>query len=48
MSLHAALTRVRTEEDVKDAYIEATAPVYDAYAKQFPDLVEALKSAAGH
>lgn len=23
MSLHAALTRVRTEEDVKDAYIEA-------------------------
>ena len=32
----------------KDAYIEATAPVYDAYAKQFPDLVEALKSAAGH
>lgn len=23
MSLHAALSRVRTEEDVKDAYIEA-------------------------
>ena len=23
MSLHAALTRVKTEEDVKDAYIEA-------------------------
>lgn len=31
----------------KPAYIEATAPVYDSYAKQFPELVEALKSAAG-
>jgi tripartite ATP-independent transporter DctP family solute receptor len=29
------------------AYIEATSSVYDKYAEQFPDLVEALKSAAG-
>ncbi len=31
----------------KAAYIAATASVYDKYAKQYPELVEALKSAAG-
>lgn len=31
----------------KQAYIEATAPVYGKYAQQYPELVEALKSAAG-
>ncbi|MEA5163006.1 TRAP transporter substrate-binding protein [Cereibacter johrii] len=29
------------------AYVAATAPVYEAYAKSFPELVEALKTAAG-
>lgn len=29
------------------AYIEATQPVYDAYAERFPDLVAALREAAG-
>lgn len=31
----------------KAAYIEATAAVYDKYARQYPELIEALKSAAG-
>lgn len=31
-----------------EAYIAATASVYDKYAKQYPDLVAALKQAAGH
>ena len=31
----------------RDAYIEATAPVYDKYAQSFPELVEALRAAAG-
>ena len=29
------------------AYVKATAPVYDKYAKQYPEIVEALKKAAG-
>jgi tripartite ATP-independent transporter DctP family solute receptor len=32
----------------RDAYIAATASVYDKYAETFPDLVAALKKAAGH
>jgi tripartite ATP-independent transporter DctP family solute receptor len=32
----------------RDAYIEATASVYDKYAEQFPELVEALRQAAGN
>jgi TRAP-type transport system periplasmic protein len=31
----------------RDAYREATAQVYDTYAADYPELVEALKSAAG-
>lgn len=31
----------------RDAYIEATASVYEKYAGQFPELVDLLKSAAG-
>ena len=31
----------------RDAYIKATQSVYDKYAKQYPDLVKALKKAAG-
>ncbi|MFC0201100.1 TRAP transporter substrate-binding protein [Paracoccus rhizosphaerae] len=31
----------------RDAFIEATAPVYDKYAQSFPELVEALRAAAG-
>jgi hypothetical protein len=31
----------------RDAYIAATASVYDKYAADFPDLVAALKSAVG-
>lgn len=31
----------------RDAYIAATAPVYDKYAATYPELVEALKKAAG-
>lgn len=31
----------------RDAFIAATASVYDKYAKTFPELVEALKGAAG-
>lgn len=30
----------------RQAFIDATAPVYDQYASQFPDLVEALRQAA--
>ena len=32
----------------RDAYIAATASVYDKYAETFPELVAALKKAAGH
>ena len=35
------------EEADRPAYIEATKSVYDKYAKKFPDLVKALKQAAG-
>lgn len=38
---------VTFEEADRDAYIEATAPVYDAYAERFPEVVEALRSASG-
>jgi TRAP-type transport system periplasmic protein len=38
---------VTFEEADRDAYIEATSSVYDKYAEQFPEVVEALRSAAG-
>lgn len=31
----------------REAYIEATQSVYDSYSEQFPELVDALRSAAG-
>jgi TRAP-type transport system periplasmic protein len=31
----------------REAFIEATASVYDKYAEQFPEVVEALREAAG-
>ena len=34
-------------EDDKAAYIAATASVYDKYAATYPELVAALKAAAG-
>lgn len=56
MSLEADTTLIpkMEEEGVifaeadRDAYIAATAPVYDKYAETFPELVAALKKAAGH
>lgn len=56
MSLEADTTLIpkMEEEGVifaeadRDAYIAATASVYDKYAETFPDLVAALKKAAGH
>ncbi|CTQ34871.1 TRAP transporter substrate-binding protein [Jannaschia rubra] len=38
---------VTFEEADRAAYQEATAPVYDTYAERFPEVVEALRSAAG-
>jgi tripartite ATP-independent transporter DctP family solute receptor len=35
-----------TEAD-HDAYVKATAPVYDKYGKQYPDIVDMLKKSAG-
>jgi tripartite ATP-independent transporter DctP family solute receptor len=35
------------EVEDRAAFIEATAPVYDAYAEQFPELVAALQAATG-
>lgn len=32
----------------KAAYQEATQAVYDAYAERYPELVAALREAAGH
>jgi TRAP-type C4-dicarboxylate transport system substrate-binding protein len=34
-------------ESNRDAFIAATASVYDKYAKTYPELVAALKEAAG-
>lgn len=56
MSLEADTTLIpkMEEEGVifaeadRDAYIAATASVYDKYSGSFPDLVAALKKAAGH
>jgi len=56
MSLEADTTLIpkMEEEGVifaeadRAAYIAATASVYDKYAETFPDLVAALKKAAGH
>ena len=31
----------------RDSYVAATQPVYDAYAERFPELVPALREAAG-
>lgn len=38
---------VTFEEANRAAYVEATQPVYESYSGQFPELVDALKSAAG-